>query len=97
MTPAITDGEGDYTIEINGNKAIVRLGEKITQTIPAKFKFNLKGVQPKWIEDMTTHDDIKNYRPDATLNLNYFLAPFASMNNAVYLNDITKSIIEIIK
>lgn len=97
LTPAIVDGEGDYTIEINGNKAIVRLDEKITQTIPATFKFNLKRVQPKWIEDMTTLDDIKNYRSDATLNLIYFLAPFASMNNAVYLNDITKSIIKIIK
>lgn len=97
LTPAIGDGEGDYTIEINGNKATVTLYEKITLSIPATFKFNLKGVQPKWIEDMTTYDDIKNYKPDATLNLDYFLAPFASMNNAVYLNDVSKSIIKIIK
>lgn len=97
LTPAIGDGEGDYTIEINGNKATVTLDEKIIRTIPATFKFNLKRVQPQWIENMTTFDDIKNYRPDATLNLNYFLAPFTGMNNAVYLNDTTKSEIKIIK
>lgn len=97
LTPAIGDGEGDYTIEINGNKATVTLDGKIIRTIPATFKFNLKRVQPQWIEKMTTFDDIKNYRPDATLNLNYFLAPFTRMNNAVYLNDTTKSEIKIIK
>ncbi len=97
LAPAIGGGEGDYTIEIKGNKATVTLDKKIIRTIPATFKFNLRRVQPQWIENMTTFDDIKNYRPDATLNLNYFLAPFAGMNNAVYLNDITKSEIEIIK
>lgn len=97
LTPTIGDGEGDYTIEVNGDKATVKLENQIINTIPATFKFNLKRVQPQWIGNMTTLDDIKNYRPDATLNLSYFLAPFASMNNTVYLNDITKSEIEIIK
>lgn len=97
LAPAIGDNEGNYTIEINGCKATITLDKKFIYAIPATFRFNLKRAQPQWIKNMTTHDDIKDYRADATLNLDYFLEPFVGMNNAVYLNDTTKSKIEIIK
>lgn len=97
LKPAIGETEGDYTIEINGNRAVITPSEKIARTIPATFNFKLKRAQPQWVEDMTTHNDITGYRPNATLNLDYFLAPFVKMNNAQYLNDTEKAKIEIIK
>lgn len=91
------DGEGDYTITEKGNKAEIKFNKKINYTLPASFTLRLKRVQPQWVEDMSTPNDKTQYRPDATLNLNYFLRPFLRLNNAECLNNEEQSKIEIIK
>lgn len=83
---------GDYDIEISGDKAIISLSDKVINTLPSDFTCRLKRIQPQWVEDASTSDDINNYRPDATLNLTYFMKPFLRINNAEYIADAQKTI-----
>lgn len=97
LKPDRDDTAGDYSITVEGNKAKISYSEKTINTLPASFRFSLKRVQPQWVEDMNTFDDIKAYNPNATLNLHYFMQPFLRMNHAEYLNDPSKAEIEIVK
>lgn len=97
LKPDRDDTAGDYSITVEGNKAKISYSTKTINTLPASFRFSLKRIQPQWIEEMNTFDDIKAYNPNGTLNLQYFMQPFLRMNHTEYLNDPSKADIEIVK
>ncbi len=87
----------DYTFVIEGDKMIVTFTDKIKNLLPSTFRFKLHRSHPMWVNEANTDNDKKNYSPEKTLNLVYFLNPFIQLCDNEYLNDIEKSKVEITK